>query len=250
MRIYTLIAALVMSLNLWAADSSPALWVHAATERVEAVKEFYGKVFGWEFEDQPDQPSETLIKKDGQVFAALRQIDYQGGQWTPYVWVDDIEGTTKRARDRGAKVFEYFIEDPVMGMVSAWQPPTSARSSARTVPGAPDVFWMEVATADEQAAIAFYGSVFGWDFAENKKGGQTYTSIIKNGREVGAIHIHDSQGGNGPTRYLRVDNLEQALEMARQNGATDIQRIEEPNGIGQKAVFKDPGGMWMALYQP
>jgi uncharacterized protein len=47
--------------------------------------------------------------------------------------------------------------------------------------------WVELATTDQQAAVAFYRSLFNWDVNEQPIGpAETYSMFLLRGKEVGA----------------------------------------------------------------
>lgn len=122
-----------------------------------------------------------------------------------------------------------------------------------TTPKAGTFVWNELATTDVQAAKDFYGQLFGWDFVDQKMGDMTYTMIKKDNKEFGGIWTIPTEMQNQiPSHwlsYILVDNLEQSLEMARQNGATIVKGIQKAGDKGLFAIIKDPVGAHIALWQ-
>lgn len=113
--------------------------------------------------------------------------------------------------------------------------------------------WNELATTNVQAAKDFYGKMFGWEFVETKVDGMTYTLAKKGNKEFGGIwEIPSALQNQIPPHwlaYISVDNIQQALEKARQNGATLVKPIQKAGDMGLFAIIKDPAGAYVALWQ-
>lgn len=120
-----------------------------------------------------------------------------------------------------------------------------------SIPG--EFVWNELATANVQGAKDFYSKVFGWEFIDKKMDDMTYTIIKKGTKEFGGIWaIPAEQQSQIPPHwlaYILVENLEQSLEIARQNGATVVKPVQKAGDMGLFAVIKDPVGAHVALWQ-
>lgn len=114
--------------------------------------------------------------------------------------------------------------------------------------------WTELATPNVKAAKDFYGKVFGWEFADHEMGDMTYTMIKRNNKEFAGIwSIPKNQEKEIPPHwmsYILVDNLDEAVEKARKNGATIVKPSTNAGDMGKLAVIKDPTGAHIALWQP
>jgi predicted enzyme related to lactoylglutathione lyase len=166
-------------------------WVDASEPDPEAALDFYGSLFGWEFEDV--MPSgldgEYLIArgqaKSSSIFdtsgalrsgdvAAVRSIPEAAppmAMWNTYFWVDSAEEAASKVRDAGGDVVvepSDFMDacrvatftDPEGAPFSVWE--ARQHRGARLVndPGA--LVFNGLNTRDVDAARSFYGSVFGW----------------------------------------------------------------------------------------
>lgn len=113
--------------------------------------------------------------------------------------------------------------------------------------------WNELATTNVQGAKDFYGKVFGWEFVDKNMDDMTYTIIKKGNKEFGGIWaIPAAQQDQIPPHwiaYILVDNVEQSLEKARQNGAEVIKPVQKAGDVGLFAIIKDPTGAHIALWQ-
>jgi predicted enzyme related to lactoylglutathione lyase len=114
-------------------------WNELATGNVETAKNFYGKLFGWEFQEHqmPDM-TYTMAKannKDVAGFWAIpkEQQKQMSPHWLSYILVEDVEESVKKAASLGASIvkpvsragdFGSFavIRDPVGAHIALWQP--------------------------------------------------------------------------------------------------------------------------------
>lgn len=122
-----------------------------------------------------------------------------------------------------------------------------------TAPGIGEFVWNELATTNVQEAKNFYSKVFGWEFIDKNMGDMTYTIIKKDGKEFGGIwSIPTAQQKQIPPHwlaYVLVENVEQSLTKARQNGATVVKPVQKAGDMGLFAIIKDPSGAHLALWQ-
>lgn len=116
--------------------------------------------------------------------------------------------------------------------------------------GAGRIAWFDIATTDLAKAKAFYGAMFGWEFAEAHGTGAT-AEIAKDGQAIGTIRVADGaiSGFNGVV-YVQVDDVAAACAKATELGAKVIAGFpfDLPNGTGAIGLFLDPSGHPMGLY--
>jgi uncharacterized protein len=122
------------------AASGQFCWVDLAATDAGGAKDFYGKLFGWASCEQPANGGSftrlLLSGRDvGSVYQLGRaQLDHGvPSHWTPYVRVDDVDDTVRRATSFGGTVIVRpfavsgiariaLILDPVGAHVGLWQP--------------------------------------------------------------------------------------------------------------------------------
>ncbi len=162
-------------------DAGTFSWAELASTDAEAAKTFYGKLFGWSYDDQDmgDDGVYTLATIDGAVVGGLFQSDGPA-RWNSYISVDDVEAATEKAEEAGATIhaspFEVgpagrmsVIQDPTGGVVSLWEAKDRAGADVVNVHGA--LTWNDLMTYDVGEAAEFYCEVFGWEVAEVDAGG-------------------------------------------------------------------------------
>jgi hypothetical protein len=109
--------------------SNPFVHVELNSTDVAKAKGFYGKLFDWVLEDTPMGDLDyTVIKVGKGTGGGIMQqlIPGAGSAWLPYVGVDDIKASTKKAQSLGAKVMKDVTEVPGMGWLSIIVDPTGA----------------------------------------------------------------------------------------------------------------------------
>lgn len=113
--------------------------------------------------------------------------------------------------------------------------------------------WNELATPNLQKSKDFYNKMFGWEYDDKNMGDMTYTIIKKGDSEIAGIWaIPTAQQSQIPSHwiaYILVENLEQSLEKAKQNGATIIKPSQKAGDMGLFAIIKDPTGAHIAFWQ-
>src|SRR3712207_2515296 len=129
-------------------DAGTFSWAELASTDANGAKDFYGKLFGWSYEDVPvgENAVYTLASTGDGVAAALMQADGPP-RWNSYISVDDVDAATEKAQENGATVhaepFDVMqagrmsvIQDPTGGVVSLWQAGDRAGADVVNVHGA------------------------------------------------------------------------------------------------------------------
>lgn len=158
-------------------DHGTPAWIDLSSPDVDASKDFYGALFGWDAEDSFEGETRiyTNFSKDGRAVAGLgaQQPEMAGMPpiWSTYIGVDDADAVLAAAEAAGGQVLMptmqvmdqgsmAILADPTGAVVSLWQ--AGAHTGAQLV-NEPDTWsWNELMTRDLPAATAFYGDVFGW----------------------------------------------------------------------------------------
>jgi predicted enzyme related to lactoylglutathione lyase len=170
----------------------------------EAALDFYGGLFGWEFEDvtpsssdgryfiaRGEAPSSSIFDTSrtlrGGDVAAVRSIPDAAppiAMWNTYFWVESADEAASKVRDAGGGVlmdpFEFIdaarvaaFTDPEGAAFGVWE--AKKHKGARLVndPGA--VVFNNLNTRDVEGAKSFYGSVFGWQTGSIGGGAEGWT---------------------------------------------------------------------------
>ena len=153
-------------------------WVDTAQPDPEAAVDFYGGLFGWEFEDR--MPADAL----GRYFVARlrgRDVAAVGSQpegapptpaWNTYVWVESADDAAAKVTDAGGQVLNQPFDileagrmgvfaDPSGAAFCVWQANEHRGAQLVNEPGTWN--FSDLNTRDPEGARALYGEVFGWE---------------------------------------------------------------------------------------
>ena len=244
-------------------------WADLGTSDQEGAKRFYGELFGWEFDDRPagEDATYAIAQIGGRSVAAIAPLPPgQEGvppHWNSYVAVGDADAAAARARELGGEVlaeaFDVFeagrmavLRDPQGAGFMVWQ----ARDmiGARLVNAHGALAWNELLTTDPEAAIDFYGRLFGWA-TESMEGamGQPYWVIRNQERGNGGIMPQPPELAGAPplwTVYFGADDVEASFATAqRLGGSVRMPVTAVAGGRMRIAVLADPAGAVFALYE-
>jgi len=119
------------------------------------------------------------------------------------------------------------------------------------IPGVP--CWIDTSQPDPQAAVAFYGSLFGWDLEDAmppNAGGNYFMARLRGG-DVAAISSVAEHAPPTPTwnTYVWVDSADDAAAKARAAGGTVIAEPFDVMDAGRMAVLADPEGAVFCVWQ-
>jgi predicted enzyme related to lactoylglutathione lyase len=109
---------------------NPFVHVELNASNVDKAKAFYGKLFDWKLEDTPMQEGFTYTMigvGEGTAGGMMKQMmPGSPSAWLPYVGVQDIKASTKKAKDLGATIIKDVTEVMGMGWLSIFTDPTGA----------------------------------------------------------------------------------------------------------------------------
>jgi predicted enzyme related to lactoylglutathione lyase len=124
--------------------------------------------------------------------------------------------------------------------------------SDRYIPGVP--CWIDTAQPDPEAAVAFYGDLFGWEFEDTMppgSPGKYYIGRIRGG-DVAAV---SSQPPDAPpavawNTYVWVADADETAAKVRAAGGSVLMEPGDIMDAGRMAVFADPAGAAFSVWQP
>ncbi len=116
--------------------------------------------------------------------------------------------------------------------------------------------WPELATTDQNAGVAFYRALFGWDLNEQSMGPDgTYSMFLLRGKEVAAacsLRPDERQAGIPAhwNMYVTVDSADEAAAKAKQLGGKVLAPAFDVMNVGRMAVLQDPSGAVFEVWEP
>jgi uncharacterized protein len=117
--------------------------------------------------------------------------------------------------------------------------------------------WIDTAQPDPDAALSFYGGVFGWDFEERMPPGSPgrYAIARLGGRVVAGVGgppTTPPAAADAPARwstYVRVASADEAADAVVAAGGTVLTPAVDVGDAGRMAVIADPSGAELSLWQ-
>jgi predicted enzyme related to lactoylglutathione lyase len=245
-------------------------WIEHSSNDQTASKEFYGQLFGWDFDDNPmtgedgeDMGTYSIATIGGDSIAGLGPVMGEGvpPSWGVYLATDDVDAAVEQARGAGGQVLVgpmdvpeqgrmAWVSDPTGAAVGLWQEKGFAGSQRANEPGTS--IWNELVTPDFDRAAPFYAATLGMgtDQQEMPDGSGAYSMLTVGGRTVAGSMAPPAQGVPPHWNvYFNVDDVDASVAKAKDLGAQEIAPPFDVQGVGRMAVLADPQGAAFNLMQ-
>jgi uncharacterized protein len=113
--------------------------------------------------------------------------------------------------------------------------------------------WVDIGSTDLDKTHAFYTGLFGWERQDagpvEETGGYGFYTV--RGKLVaGYGPAQDPNGGVWWTTYVDVDDADKVVDAVNANGGKVLAGPMDVMTAGRMAVFSDPGGAALAIWQP
>jgi len=122
----------------------------------------------------------------------------------------------------------------------------------RYIPGVP--CWVDTTQPDPDAAVAFYRSLFGWEFEDVMPADSPISYLIARirGEDVAAVGSQPERGGESATwnTYVWVEDADDTADSVRAAGGTVLVEPSDVGESGRMAIFADPAGAAFCVWQP
>lgn len=227
-------------------------WVDTQQADVEAAVQFYGGIFGWEFEDTtpPGGTGRYVIATlGGQEAGAITGPGTGAAVWNTYVSVDDADAAANHLVSVGAT------------LKSAPAHAGSGGVQAVNLPGGWN--FSDLHTTDTEGAIAFYTKAFGWQFDDLGFGtmirrpgygdhleatvdptirDRQSGDLVPSGFEDAVAWLAAAAPGERPQWHVTfaVADRDRAAETAERLGAVILG--QDDNEWTRTVLIRDPGG--------
>ncbi|MCL7379143.1 VOC family protein [Streptomyces sp. 35G-GA-8] len=231
-------------------------WTDLDVPDVGRAKEFYGALFGWEFE--PGENVYTLCRLRGRAVAGFRHVPAPDspaaalpGLWCVYFATDDSEATAKRIADAGGTLTRRPVEIADQGLLSLATDPSGSRFGlwegralvgCETVNEPGSLLRNDLTSPDPGPAREFYPAVFDFTLDGNDDlPGADFTFLRRpDGHEIGGIMGDPEAPSAGWQTLFEVADTDVAVERAVAAGGT----AETPSDTiyARMAKITDPFG--------
>lgn len=242
------------------------VWYELTTPDTAAARKFYPAISGWG--TQEFDKDYTMWTTRGVPFAGIFRLGPEQRQqgippnWMPYVDVDNVDETARKATSLGGKTVHGPQDIPNTGRFAVLQDPQGAtfgiyksNRSSQSWDGTPVLgrfSWHELMTTDYKKALEFYRQLFGWEKTGEMDmgGGSMYSMYGMKGKMFGGIFNRPPEMAGMPPFwlvYIHVKDVKKAVETATRAGAFVKQPPMEVPG-GMIAILGDPQGAAFAVH--
>ncbi|MBN8808111.1 MAG: VOC family protein [Sphingomonas sp.] len=239
------------------------IWYELMTPDVEAAKQFYGDIVGWNFTQfpSPDGGMQYTIGNVGEtgVVGLTTGPDGSPKGWWTYFYVTDVDAKVAEVEGAGGKTHMpatdmpgvgrmAFVEDP-QGVMFYLMRPDSAMGDRESTAFSPTLpgrcSWNELVTTDQKAALPFYQSLLGWTSTEVMSMGEhgDYTFLDCGDARLGAMM--DRMSPEQPVKwtfYFHVADVDAAVDTVKAAGGQVIMGPMDVPGGQRIIIVVDPQG--------
>ncbi len=107
--------------------ANPFVHIELHTKDVDKSKRFYASMFNWKMEEIPGMDYLRIDVGEGTGGGMMKNpMPGDPDNWLPYILVDDVAASTKKAMSLGATIATDVTEVPDMGWFSGIIDPTGA----------------------------------------------------------------------------------------------------------------------------
>jgi predicted enzyme related to lactoylglutathione lyase len=250
---------------------APFCWYELMTTDLDGAERFYGAVIGWFAKDAGTPGLRYSILSTGAapvagVMALPEPLAAAGvpPHWLAYVRVEDVDATIPRLVAAGGTVHKEPADIPGVGRFAVVADPGGAAFCLFREAGSPPecrddasrlgrVGWHELQAHDGDAAVAFYGDLFGWREVDRFDMGPTgiYHLFATDGAMTGGIMTKLPEVPRPFwLLYFSVETLDAALDRVKAGGGrVALEPMQVPGGDWIAQCF-DPQGGFFALLAP
>ncbi|MBT2520748.1 VOC family protein [Arthrobacter sp. ISL-28] len=236
-------------------------WIDLMTSSTDTAKQFYGELFGWDFQtgDQEKYAGYITAHKNGKKVAGIMQKQEDQATmpdtWSTYLRTDDVTATAAAVTANGGQVYMEpmdvpeqghmaFFGDPSGAAVGVWQPREMRGYELVAEPGT--AAWHELHTKEYDTAVKFYQEVFGWDTDVMSDTPEFRYTTLGAGREAkaGIMDASSYLPAEVPSKwevYFAVEDADAAIDKAVSMGASLVDGPDD-TPFGRLATLTDPTG--------
>lgn len=247
------------------------VWYELIAPDADAAEAFYAEVVGWRFEQSqggPDMDYRIAHVGEAGVAGVMQRPEGMAtpNSWLVYFGVDDVDAAVAVAETAGAAVHMQPFDMPGVGRLAflgdpqgalfylmrgaSEQTSTAFVTQEHSAPG--HVVWNELSAPDPEAALAFYGTLFGLRQEGAMPMGDLgdYRFVHVGSTCIGAVMGEVPNGRPGWQIYFSVSDIDAALERLQAAGGSVLQGPDQIPGGSFSVVATDPTGARFGLVGP
>jgi uncharacterized protein len=240
------------------------VWHDLVTDDVPAARDFYGKLFDWEFKGRGGDgaPYLTAVKDDvplaGIVKADRLQEQVNESRWIGYISVPDVDKVASLILNSGGLIYRAPMELEVRGPQAIVGDNKGAAFGIINANGGDPIdsepkegtwLWNELLTDAPENVTSFYASLAGYKVGrvsgENSK--DYYIMSYEGKQRAGITSIPWENAKPNWLPYLMVNDLRAKISQAESLGARIIIAPDQNIQNGNIAILADPTGAVFGL---
>jgi len=241
-----------------------------ATDDLSSAQDFYGRLFGWEFQDVDEHLWAVKGRRLAAGFGMMEALDLAGPRWWLCLAAPDIDDLVERAAQAGGSISGKMdlgglgqaavLEGPTGATAVLWHPKKLEPGALGAAHGGQ--VWSELVTDDPGRVARFYETLFevkAVPVEERGQGGSPHGALNLERKELevrrmvaGIVPASEAaQGTQVGARwrpYFQVDDLGAFIEQAQDLGA----EVTDERISGSRrpmAVVTDPQGAEFGVVQ-
>lgn len=242
------------------------VWHDLVTRNLEVSKAFYGGLFGWTWRAPTSGKDVRYVVAEMAGMAMAGLAESRGGkvnasQWITYFAADDIEKAAKAAVDSGARLVvaptrtgswsdeAALLTDP-QGAPFALMKPGREPDDEHAAAPVNGWLWVELWTADVNAAAAFYEYLLGYEQRPVAVAGKDYLLLLQDSTPMAGVlelPVKDVRPNWLPT--IRVADVNATVSRAVALGGRVILAPRADMRNGTVAIIADPTGAALTIQQ-
>ena len=241
------------------------VWYDLMTEDLDSARQFYGELFGWQFEGSEGAGrGDYSVARSGNTYVAglleVRRPDdgTRHSRWLPYISVADVDEAVMRATTNGGRVAAaprdvaygrvaavIDAEGGVVGLARSSLGDPDDRTTA-AAPGRP--VWTELLAADQAVASRFYEHLVGYATRTIERRNGEVVLLESNGIDRAAI-LQRPNDAVMPVwvTFFGVDDPRASAARAAALGGEIILDASNEFRDGTVAIVTDPSGAVLVL---
>ena len=242
-------------------------WTDLSTTDPDAARDFYGALFGWDYEVDPNEETGhyATARLAGKRVAGVNgmAITEQPPAWATYFATDDVQKLAELVTENGGANVLGPMQIGPAGSMLIWQDPTGAfagawqageHTGAQLVNEPGTLTWNELNTRDLDASAAFYSAILPVTPHDMSEGDFQYRTLQVDGRDIaGMWKISADVPAEMPPHwavYFAVADVDATVARAGDLGATVVMPAKE-SPYGRFVGLRDPqGASFYAIQAP
>jgi predicted enzyme related to lactoylglutathione lyase len=240
------------------------VWHDLVTDNVPAARDFYGQLFGWEFEGrggdgapylnavQDDIPIAGIVKTD------RLQEQVNESRWISYISVPDVDKVASHILNSGGLIYKAPMELEVRGHQAIVGDNSGAAFGIITANGGDPLdsgskegtwLWDELVTDYPQDVVTFYASIAGYEISDMSDGNPEdyYILSIEGKQRAGITSIPWENAKPNWLPYIMVNDLSTKISQAEGLGVRSIIAPDQNIQNGNIGILADPTGAVFGL---